>query len=184
MEKGAFYFFRGNFRRQAFPPPHPAACPDPSGFPPPATASCPGVVPARRNEAGRRSLPASGGPEAVPFGHCLLPFAVCWSPSPLCVPSIPARRDSGQASACSLAGLRPPWPGCGSGRGPLPWPAALKAVPFAVAFPQSLPSSALSAISAVKTAQFPCQRHGKKVTNIKVCTWHGWKECEIGHKNR
>jgi hypothetical protein len=29
-------------------------------------------------------------------------------------------------SAFSLAGVRPPWPGCGSGRGPLPWPAALR----------------------------------------------------------
>ena len=32
--------------------------------------------------------------------------------------------------------------------------------------------------------QKPCQRHGKKVINIKVCTWHGCKKCEIGHKNR
>jgi hypothetical protein len=61
---------------------------------------------------------------------------------------------------------------------------ALKAVPFAVAFPLSLSFSACSAISlarpsappgpaALKAVQFPCQRRGKKVTNIKVCTWHG-----------
>jgi len=24
----------------------------------------------------------------------------------------------------------------------------------------------------------------REVMHIKVCTWHGWKECEIGHKNR
>ena len=47
---------------------------------------------------------------------------------------------------------------------------ALKAVPFAVAFPQSPSFSASSAISALKTVQFPCQKRGKKVINIKVCT--------------
>jgi len=114
----------------------------------------------------------------------------------------------GQGATAPLAGvrLRPP----ATARAvPVPgWPAAVKAVPFAVAFPQSAPFSACSAFSAVKAvpfavcrspspafalfasfavkagAQFPCQNGRKKVINIKVCTWHGWKECEKGHKNR
>jgi len=136
--------------------PHPAACPDPSGFP-------------RREPAVRR-----------PF--CTLHSALCilhFLPPrpPLCVPSIPARRDSGQASASS----------------------ALKAVPFAVAFPLSLSFSALrprsgqpehgreaalSASSAVKAVQIPCQRRGKIVTNIKVCKWHGCEKHQIATKSR
>jgi hypothetical protein len=24
----------------------------------------------------------------------------------------------------------------------------------------------------------------REVMHIKVCTWHGWKECEIGPQNR
>ena len=73
----------------------------------------------------------------------------------------------------------PPWRACSAC-------SALKAVPFAAAFPQSPPFAvyppwrASSACSALKAVQFPCQRRGKKVINIKVCTWHGWKECEIG----
>ena len=148
--------------------------------------TCPGVVPARRNEAGRRSLPASGGPgraacrlppatakfaQANEDGSILHSLArvrlVPW-PAAFCTffPPIPPPFSAISLAAvkprraCPARGLRPPWPGCGSGRqprhgswpcqgGPLPWPAALKAV------------------------QFPCQRRGKKVITIKVCTWHG-----------
>jgi hypothetical protein len=46
------------------------------------------------------------------------------------------------------------------------------------------PPFACFAPFAVRGEQIPCQRRGKKVINIKVCTWHGWKECEKGHKNR
>ena len=93
------------------------------------------------------------------------------SPSALSAISLAAVKPR---RACPARGLRPPWPGCGSGRGPLPPATArLVAVP---GWP--------AAVSAVKAAQVPCQRRGKKVINIKVCTWHGWKKCEIGHKNR
>ena len=62
---------------------------------------------------------------------------------------------------------------------------ALGTLHFALSSPPS--PSALSASSALKPhspAQTACQRHGKKVINIKACTWHGWKKCEIGPKNR
>ena len=48
----------------------------------------------------------------------------------------------------------------------------------------SVPLCVLGVLCVEPPCTFPCQRRGKKVTNIKVCIWHGWKECEIGPKNR
>jgi len=72
-----------------------------------------------------------------PF-HCQAPLRALSSLVPARLPRLPrwgwgrdpplnpqsAIRNAPPPSAFSLAGLRPPWPGCGSGRGPLPWPAA------------------------------------------------------------
>ena len=139
-----------------------------------------GVYPPRRAPAAIAALPPH-----PPLSHG--GEREYWVPSPL------SRRAPGRGTA-PLAGVRL-----------RPWPAAVargraanhddvrfcRSFPRSFAVPQSVPSSAVSALKAVpgwpatlKAGQIPCQRRGKKVINIKVCKWHGWKKCEIGHKNR
>ena len=76
-----FSGFRAPVSGFSHPPPHPAACPDPSGFPrlPRRSPTCPGDLSrrspgapgrSRKPEDGRRSLPASGGPGRITAVQC------------------------------------------------------------------------------------------------------------------
>ena len=178
------------FRRQAFPA---------TGFNgrleacPPRRAGGLGLLPTRNGEPKTRprtlpyflrplGAPLFGPPPAV--SQCSAVLRVLGD---LCVETTRVSRQHASTAGLRLArrgGLEvyPPVAGLRLQHwtldlGPFPPPPF---PPFAV-YP---PWRASSAISALKAVQFPCQRRGKKVINIKVCTWHGWKKCEKGHKNR
>jgi len=154
-------------------------------------AACHGIVPARsprwgRDDAGLpfavqspiRNLPV---PSLEPFG----PVSEFSHPPPILLfppprrsaaetrRSPPRRAEEGQNRQSKMPSLSPSVPCLSPG-------SAFLCVPST----RSARSGQASAISALKAVQFPCQRRGKIVINIKVCTWHGWKECEIRPKNR
>jgi hypothetical protein len=120
---------------------------------------------ARRPPKGER--PASGAAKrddahAAPTSPQLLSHSVTQSLAVQCCFFIKCEILPAQNEPC------PPKPRRTGGEGGFPpFP------PFSARRPRpaaSPPRRAFSAISAVKAEQFPCQRHGKKVINIKVCT--------------
>jgi hypothetical protein len=167
---GDKYCFRfSDFRRQAI-----------SGHP----IRLPALVPARRDDGGsavhsafcilRSALPH---PPSVPE-----PAPILWGPSPFPLRT-PHRHPSLTVGASQT---RPPL-------SPRLSYSVTQSLSHSVTPSRRLPAivpacrdgggsvvTALLRHSVTPSTQIPRQTRRKKVTNIKVCTQHGWKECEIG----